>query len=353
MAVEEFIKMINNNIIYPINEINKCIEQLRLIQLEFEHDYGVNDIFSNSKFYEIIIANQMNHRPIPGHSGSRDAISNDEVQYEYKHFKETSSNHTWTFNDFSDNLISHMDSYKFVFAHINDKDYKYPGIMDWYYEVDGHIIKDYLSEATLTIKNARKMINVSPNQLEKIGCKKTIVKDKEKAKNYIGLFKRQLCNISSISQQLEGFTKIDKVLTSNKLYELLVALKLNHYVNPEQGGREGAHDAVDNELNTYEYKVYKSRSWNFQDISEAVLEKYYLDKKIILAIVDKTNLKVKEIYSVNPEDAVPRLKEKLQNKINNLIAKEKELRRRQIDLTFTDIKNMPSFEILFIDKENE
>ena len=106
-------------------------------------------------------------------------------------------------------------------------------------------------------------------------------------------------------------------------------------------------------MNTYEYKVYKSRSWNFQDISESVLNKYYLDKKIILAVVDKTNLKVKEIYAVSPKDAVPKLKEKLQNKINYLLKKGNILRRRQVSLSFADIKEMESFEVLFIDNENE
>lgn len=352
MSLQEYTKLVKSQSLYPIVEIEKNINQLFLIQLEFLHDYGVNDIFSNSKFYEIIIANQLNHRPIPGHSGSRDAEDKYSNQYEYKHFKETSSNHSWTFNDYSDNLINHMKDYKFIFAHINDKEYKYPGIMDWYYEVDGYIIGNYLKEATKSIKNARKMINVSPNQLENLGCKK-IYANLDKAKNYTGLFEKQLVNISIISERLERLTKVDKILTSNKLYELLVAMKLNHYVNPEQGGREGAHDAIDKDMNTYEYKVYKSRTWNFQDISEAVLNKYYLDKKIILAVVDKTDLKVKEIYAVSPKDAVPKLKEKLQKKIENLLKKGGILRRRQVSLSFADIKAMPSFEILYIENKNE
>ena len=352
MSLQEYTELIKNQSLYPVVDIEKIIDELFIIQLEFLHDYGVNDIFSNSKFYEIIIANQLDHRPIPGHSGSRDAEDKNGNQFEYKHFKETSSNHSWTFNDYSDNLMSHMKDYKFIFAHINDKDYKYPGIMDWYYEVDGRIIGDYLMQATQSIKNARKMINVSPNQLESLGCKKTYT-NLDKAKNYTGLFEKQLVNISCISEKLEQLTKVDKILTSNKLYELLVALKLNHFVNPEQGGREGAHDAIDKDMNTYEYKVYKSRTWNFQDISDAVLNKYYYDKKIILAVVDKTDLKVKEIYAVSPKDAVPKLKEKLQKKIDNLFEKGGILRRRQVSLSFADIKAMPSFEVLYIENENE
>ncbi len=352
MSLDDYLKLVKNHTLYPLADIQKIIDQLYLIQLEFLHDYGVNDIFSNSKFYEIIIANQLNHTPIPGHSGSRDAKDNKGNQYEYKHFKETSSNHSWTFNDYSDNLISHMHEYKFIFAHINDIDYKYPGIMDWYYEVDGKIIGDYLKKATLSIRNARKMINVSPRQLESLGCKKTHV-NTEEAKNYKGLFERQLTNISVCSERLERLTKVDKILTSNKLYELLVALKLNHYVNPEQGGREGSHDAVDQEMNTYEYKVYQTRSWNFQDISDAVLEKYYNDKKIILAVVDKTELKVKEIYSVEPKDAVPKLKDKLNRRIERLARRGSTIRRKQVSLSFTEVKQMPSFEVLYIENKNE
>ena len=222
--------------------------------------------------------------------------------------------------------------------------------MDWYYEVDGKIIEDYLKKATQNITNARKMINVSPNQLENLSLKK-IYANTEKAINYTGTFERQLINISIISEKLETLTKINKILTSNKLYELLVAIKLNHFVNSEQGGREGAHDAFDQDMNVYEYKVYKKRTWNFQDISDTVLHKYLLDKKIVLAVVDKTNLKVKEIYSVDPKDAVPKLKEKLNKKIENLKRKGQELRRRQISLSFTDVKQMSSFEILFIENE--
>lgn len=72
-----------------------------------------------------------------------------------------------------------------------------------------------------------------------------------------------------------------------------------------------------------------------------------------MAVVDKTNLVVKEIYSVDPKDAVPKLKEKLQNKIDNLNKKGGILRRRQISLSFADIKAMPSFEIIYLEEENE
>ena len=103
-----------------LDKINECLKDLARIQLFFRENYGVDDIFSNSKFYEIIIANQLCHSPIPGHSGSRDAKDKYGNEIEYKHFKESSSNHSWTFNDFSDNLISHMHEYSFVFSHVDD-----------------------------------------------------------------------------------------------------------------------------------------------------------------------------------------------------------------------------------------
>lgn len=326
-------------------KILECINELKQLQDYFTDSYGVMDIYSNSKFYEIIIANQLTHNPIPGHSGSRDACDKNGNEFEYKHFKETSSNHSWTFNDYSDNIINHMHNYKFIFAHIDDKNYPYPGILDWYYYSDGRVIQNYLSRAVLLIENNRKMINVSPNQLESVNLHKTFT-DKKAAKNYEGQFQKQLLKISEISAKLEKLTGVTKILTSNKLYEVLVALELNHKVNPENGGREGAHDATDEQGNTYEYKVYKSTSWNFQDISDAVLEKYYNDKEFILAVVDKDNIRVKKIYSVIPDDAVPVLKRKLKEKIEKAKEKGKKIRRKQVSLTISDIKKMNSFKQL-------
>ena len=334
--------------IYNVEEVYELIDELKEIQEIFYKEYNVNDIFSNSKFYEIIIANQLNHIPIPGHSGSRDAINpKTNIEYEYKHFKETSSNHSWTFNDFTMSTMEHLRPCIVIFAHINDRDFKYPGIMDWYYEVDGNLIANYLEDATPKIKNTRKMINVSPNQLENIGCKKTFVNVSDHL-DYEGNYKKILSQISDVSERLEKVTGIEKILTSNKIWELLVALLLNHKVNAEQGGRLGSFDASDSDGNHFEYKVYKTRNWNFQDISINVLNKYLTDdKSIILAVVDKYNMVVKEIYSISPEDAVNRLKEKLNYKICSFKGKGKTIRRLQISLTFTDIKNMKSFKKLY------
>lgn len=51
----------------------KLIDQFRQIQADFLNVFGVDDIFSNSKIYEIIIANELDHDLIAGHSGSKDA----------------------------------------------------------------------------------------------------------------------------------------------------------------------------------------------------------------------------------------------------------------------------------------
>ena len=71
------------------------INKYREIQKDFMTEFNVNDIFSNSKIYEILIANSLSHNLIPGHSGSKDACDDEGNEYEYKHYKKTSSNHTW------------------------------------------------------------------------------------------------------------------------------------------------------------------------------------------------------------------------------------------------------------------
>ena len=134
------------------------------------------------------------------------------------------------------------------------------------------------------------MINVSPKQIEtRLNLNKIFVPSNS------GIYDKYLDDIYLASKQLQELTGIKNLLTSNKFWELIVALELDHSVNPEQGGREGAHDAYDAEGNPYEYKVSKTTSWNFQDISENVLNKYYNDKSIILAVVDKQEIELKEI----------------------------------------------------------
>ncbi len=119
-------------------KFNKLIAEFREIQADFLEIFGVNDIFSNSKIYEIIIANELDHNLITGHSGSKDAKNAQGGEYEYKHFKETSSNHSWTFNDYTENTITNLGLAEgVVFAHIDDT--IFPAVLDWYIYVGGKV----------------------------------------------------------------------------------------------------------------------------------------------------------------------------------------------------------------------
>ncbi len=51
------------------------MNQLKNIQDVFSELFGVEDIYSNSKTFEILIADTLGQDLIPGHSGSRDANS--------------------------------------------------------------------------------------------------------------------------------------------------------------------------------------------------------------------------------------------------------------------------------------
>lgn len=321
------------------NKLNILIERMKSLQTTFYKEQGVNDLWSNSKVYEIIIANGLSHNLIPGHSGSRDAIDNNNIKYEYKHFKKLSSNHSWTFNDYSENTIKGLidNEYRLIFARINDENY--PPKFDWYYQIEGKDVGNYLAEATKSIKNNRKMINISENQIKRflVSSEKIFVKN-----NYVQKYQMYLKEIFDITEALEKLTGVKNSLTSNKFWEIFIAYQLGHKVNSEQGGRKGAHDAYDEFGNSYEYKVSKSFSWNFQDISNEVLDKYYNDAAIILAVVDKENFLVKAIFSVKPQIAVPFIKEKLKTKMNKLKIQNKEIRRKQISLSKGDLKFLQS-----------
>jgi len=327
-----------NYITYNKSEILKYRNNLAEIQAEFLRLFGVNDIFSNSKVYEVTIANELNHQLIKGHSGSRDAIDSD-GEYEYKHFKETSSNHSWTFNDFSDNTINKLNSCQSViFAHVDDT--VFPAKLDWYYEVSGNVMSKYLEEKTKAIQNTRKMINISPNQIEKnLGIYKTYVK----GVNTNGDYYDMLQTIFNSIQKLEILTSSKGLLTSNKIFELLTAVELNHNMESEQGGRDGAHDAYDINGNLYEYKISKSHSWNFQDISVNVLNKYLQDSEIILVVKNPEKLEIIEIYSASPVNTVKRLKEKLEEK---RVRAGNDLRRLQVSLSKGDLEIIKAKRIL-------
>lgn len=314
------------------NNLKVLIKRLKKIQDEFFNEFGVTDIISNSKIFEIIIANDLNHILIPGHSGSRDAKDEQGGEYEYKHYKESSSNHSWTFNDYTDSTIDKLQKIEAViFAHIDDSGV-FPKF-DWYYNIPGKVISEYLIEKTRPIKNVRKMINVSPKQIEEnLNIQKLYNKNDCKKGRYYKWIKE----IFEIAKEIEKITGTKEVLTSNKFWEILVALILEHKVLSEQLG----HDAMDDRGRYYEYKVAKNYSWNFQDISKKVLDKYRGDDKIILAVVDKDNFKITEIYAADPLKTIRALKRKLRQKKERFKQQNKILRRLQVSLSRGDIKKI-------------
>ena len=267
------------------NDLQGLIYELKQIQDDFHTKFGVADIISNSKIYELIVANSLGHALLPKLSGSRDAKDEFGSEYEYKHYKETSSNHTWTFNDYSDNTIESIKKTKSViFAHLDDQD-KFPPIFDWYYDVPGELMSIYLTQKVVSIQNTRKMLNVSPSQIEKeIGLSRIRLDlPLEHGKYYTCLYQ-----IFAIIGKIEEQIGTKNILTSNKFWELLIASITGHKIFTEQK----AYDAIDNEGNFYEYKVAKSNSWNFEDISDKVLEKFDNMESVILAKVDKRNFLV-------------------------------------------------------------
>ena len=324
-------------------ELEDIFSEMRQIQLEFLATHGVNDIWSNSKIYEVLQANTLNHKMIPGHSGSLDAKDSDGKEIEYKHFKETSSNHSWTFNDYSDATILKLENqvHEVIFSHIDDT--KYPPKMDWAIHVSGKKVAEYLREHTRVLKNTRRMINLSAGQ---ISSRLGIVQKRYDVSLKTGPYSAELRRIFSLVTKLEKIVGVDNILTSNKFWEVLVSLPLGHQVNSEQGGRSGDHDAHDENGGDYEYKVSSSKSWNFQDISDAVLQKYLKCEDIVLAIVNKTDLRVEDTWMAKPESVVLRLQEKLAEKKHRYAQQNKELRRLQVSLSAGDLKTIGARKIV-------
>jgi len=310
-------------------KLKELIAKLKNAQNRFKKEFGLSDIVSNSKIFEVLIANTLDHKLIPKLSGARDAVDSDGQEYEYKHYKKTSSNHTWTFNDFTDSTIKKLYLIKAViFAFIDDT--KDLPCFDWYYSVPGKDIGNYLNIETRKIKNNRKMINVGPGQIEgNLKIKKSFV---DRDMNF-GKYAFYIKEIFKIAQEIEVITNIKQILTSNKFWEMLVSLETGHRIMSEQAG----HDAEDEEGNLYEYKVSKTYSWNFQDISNEVLDKYLKDKEIICATVDKSSFKVLDIYRAPSQKIVKLLKKKLKDKKKKFKLKGKTLRRLQVSISKSDI----------------
>lgn len=316
------------------SKLQEMLEEMRIIQSSFYDKYQVDDIWSNSKIFEIVIADSLHHSLIPGHSGTKDAKDSLGNEFEYKHFKLMSSNHSWTFNDFSDKTIESLNknNIRVIFGVIDDRESR--PILSQYFDIKGTTISKYLDIATQQIKNKRKMINISATQIQKFELGRITEYNKISS----GIYAWDLKKIFDISSKIEGILNMKNVLTSNKFWEVIVSIPLQHSVNSEQGGREGAYDAYDNQGNTFEYKVSKNASWNFQDISPNVLEKYVNRKSIVLAVVDKPNLSVREVYMAEPNSVVARLKVKLIEKERRFKSQGKQLRRLQVSLSKGDLK---------------
>jgi hypothetical protein len=312
------------------------IKNMADAQKEIYRVHGVNDIFTSSKVYEILIASALGHDLVPGQSGTADATDHKShsKQYEYKHYKELSSNHSWTYNDFSDSVIKKIDSKidSVFYCHIDDR--TFPPALDWYFELTGKETAKYLSAKTPAIMNRRKMINISENQITKFFKDSSHIKKiqipRTNTQMFSGKYSAELERIFTSVKSLEDALSLKNLLTSSKLWELIIAEELGHSVNSEQGGRAGAHDAHDNQGSWYEYKINQSIGWSFQDISDAVLRKYLDLEAFILAVVDKPNFTVKEIYRVETKPLISIIKAKRDKKSKDYKSKGKEVRREQV-----------------------
>lgn len=304
-------------------ELWQLVERLKQLSDMF-YASGIEDIYTNSKIYEVLMSEQFGHKIINGHAKTLDAVDVEGNLYEYKHFKLSSSNHTWTFNDFSDSTIAKLYGVKDVYFAIID-DYPVIHKVKEVYLVQGIQVAMYLENSTVNISNHRKMINISRRQIIN-NMKYTVIRPAQVEVSNI------LREVFVVANRIELITGIRGILTSNKLWELLVSGKLGHRINPEQR----KHDAYDQLGRTYEYKVAKNYSWKFQDISENVLESYIQDEKIILAVVDKKEFMVEIVYVCDPQAIVKILRYKLAM----LFEQKEEVRRLEATINMGDVRNM-------------
>ena len=304
-------------------ELWQLIERLKQLSDIF-YASGIEDVYTNSKIYEVLISEQFDHKIINGHAKTLDAVDMDGNLYEYKHFKMSSSNHTWTFNDFTDATIEKLYDVKAVyFAIINDNSIIHE--VKEVYIVQGAEVAKYLENRTKNILNHRKMINISRNQIVNNMRYNVIKPNQVKVSNV-------LRDAFIVANEIELITGIRGILTSNKLWELLVSGELGHRINPEQR----KHDAYDQQGRTYEYKVTKKYAWKFQDISENVLESYMQDEKIVPAVVDKKEFVVENVYICDPKAIVTILK----NKLSLLFVQREDVRRLEATINIGDVRNM-------------
>ena len=92
--------------------------------------------------------------------------------------------------------------------------------------------------------------------------------------------------------------------TSVKCSRFDLQLIINHTNSP----------GFDINNNQYEYKISKASNWNFQDISENVLNKYNNIKYFILAIKNISDISISKIYLVKVKELLQKIRVKLQEK---------------------------------------
>ncbi len=278
-----------------LKEIYECFSELKNIASDFGDLTGEYDIYTNSKVYEIVIANYFNHDIVKGHSNTFDAISHGKLM-EYKHFKRSSSNYTWTFNDYSDKTLERLKKADVYFVFIDDEELNLIDSMKWFYMVPGKVIAEYILKKSKTLSNNRAMINISPRQLEtflhveKIPCHP----------GDTGKYADFIFGIKEAISQLENITGTYNLLTSNKIWELVLAMELGHKINSHKGGINGEYDAFLYN-NLYEYKISSgNNSWTFEDLSEKVFDRLNRMHRIVVAKIDKCNFSVIQYYFLDP-----------------------------------------------------
>ena len=192
-------------------DLRQLIERLKQLSDIF-YDNGIEDIYTNSKIYEVLMSEQFGHKIINGHANTLDAIDTEGNLYEYKHFKLSSTNHTWTFNDFSDATITKLYNVKSVYFAIIDDNPVIHKVKEVYI-VKGSQVARYLENSTVDIYNHRKMINISRRQIINNMKYTIIIPDQVQVSNIL----REVFNVAN---SIEVLTGIRGILTSNKLVRL-------------------------------------------------------------------------------------------------------------------------------------
>ena len=312
--------------------IDKIFLGLRDIQEDFGELTGEYNIYSSSKMYEIIIANMLGHQIVVGTHGA-DA-QNYSAYYEYKHYKESSSNHTWTFNDYTDETLASLKSKTVFFVHINDvsntNPFKY---IDWYYKVDGNVISEYILNWSSKSDNKRKMINISALQLENECRAERIYPTKDCSDGNYSIY---INKVFVLINYLERITNTKNLLTSNKLWELFLANKLGHEINSKQGGYGGKYDAMDFYGLKFEYKVSQQATWTFEDVSDAVIDNMRLLDGIYAAIVDKRKFIIKNVFLFDTQKTMDFIKIKRDSIISKKNSENKPVKRLNVTVSLAE-----------------